>query len=243
MVAPGQRQALVAQPHRRGQGVEDGLEVGGFGADGRLFQPHRRHAAHGAAARDQLAVIGVAHRNLERRAAIRQAVNGAGQRQRIGTLETGLQQLFAAAVGIGLYAIAPPHHQRLAARAQQRIALAHRGLGARAGQTQRAAQLGGDTLFRQRPQARGKGQRDAACRQSAQHHDLSRGSRKVRQGGQGSLGRSHEGAGRSQPYPPNPWSLPVSHFGTAPVNRPAGRRITVESIRYRRDSVPHRYCG
>ena len=147
VITPGDGQALVAQPDRRRQGIENGLVVGCFGGDGRLLQPYRHHAADGAATGDQLAAMGVGHRNLERRAAIREAVNGGGQRQRVGAFEAGLQQVLAAAIGVGPGAVAAPHHQRLAPRAQQGIALADGGLGARAGQAQRAAKAPGDALL------------------------------------------------------------------------------------------------
>ena len=79
MVAPGQRQALVAQPDGNGQCVQDGAVVGALfhGADSRLGDPHRGHAAHGAAARHHLLSMTVMHRQLERGAPVRQAVDGA----------------------------------------------------------------------------------------------------------------------------------------------------------------------
>ena len=151
MVAPGQGEALVAQPDRNGQGVEDGFVFAAFLRHRRLFQPHRGHAAHGAAACRQLAAVIVFHAKLERRAAFGQAIERSGQCQGIWPLEAGLQHLFAAAIGERSGAVAAPDHQRLAARAQERVALPHRRLGLGPYGAQRAAQAAGGALFGQRP--------------------------------------------------------------------------------------------
>jgi len=226
VVAPGDSQGLVAQPDRRRQGIEDGLVVGGLGGDGRLFQPYRHHAAHGAATGNQLAAMRIGHRNLEGGAAIRQAIDRSGQAQRIGPLEAGLQQLLAAAIGIGSRPVPAPDHERFASRAQQGVALAHGGFGAGAGQPQRTAQAAGDALLRQGPEPGGDGQRDAARGQGRQHHDLAgKGGKGI--GGQNRGGErraGHEQADRHQPpYAPAPRFHPVSHFGTSP---PLTRRRT-----------------
>ena len=97
------------------------------------------------------------------------SVKRLGQRQRVGALEAGIQQRIAAAIGEGPAAVAAPHHQGFAPGAQQRIAFAHRGLGARARASEGAAQALGGALFRQGPKRSGDGQRHRARRQGGQH--------------------------------------------------------------------------
>ena len=65
VVAPTERQGLVAQPDRDGQRVQDGAEIGGCCRRRGFFQPNRRHGTDGAAPRRQLASVGIAHRKLE----------------------------------------------------------------------------------------------------------------------------------------------------------------------------------
>ena len=152
VVAPAQCQGLVAQPDREGQRIQDRLELAAlFLRDTWLLQPDGRHAAHGAAARYKAAARRVMHRQLEACAAIRQPVQGGGKRQRIGALQTGLQQLLAAAIGKRPRAVTAPDQKGDAARAQQRVAFAQGGLGLGAHLAQRAAQLARGALFGQCP--------------------------------------------------------------------------------------------
>ena len=70
----------------------------------------------------------------------------------------------------------------------------------------------------------------------------------ARRGGERDLGRGQgrrsgqDQTGRKQPCHSSR-SHAVSHCGTAPVYHSPERRIIVESIRYRRDSGPHRDSG
>jgi hypothetical protein len=101
--------------------------------------------------------MGIPHVDLERCAFVGQGIQRLGQRQRIGALEAGIQQRIAAAIGKGPAAVAAPHHQCLASRAQKRVAFAHRRLGARTGALEGAAHALGAALLGQGPERGGDG--------------------------------------------------------------------------------------
>ena len=162
MIAPGQRQALVAQPDRNGQRIEDGAEIGrgGFDRCGSSSQT----AAMEPTARPRatsLRPLASLHRELEGHAAVGQAVQRRGQGQRVRPLQAGLQQLFAAAIGKGPEPSRPQttSASRPAPRSASRSPSG--ALRAGAGDAQGAAQALGTALFGQRPERGRDGQATA----------------------------------------------------------------------------------
>ena len=169
MIAPGKGQALVAQPDRNRQGIQDGAEIRRGRFNREFFHPDRRHRAHGAAPRHQLAAAGIADRKLECHAAIGQIVQRRGKRQRIRALEAGIDQLLAAAIGEGAGA-ARPQTTRASRPAPRSASRSPTGAtGPRAGDAQAAPQALGAALFGQCPERGGNRQGHGAGRQPAEH--------------------------------------------------------------------------
>jgi len=142
---------LVAQPDRNWQRVQDRLVFAAlFGLGIFFLQPDRRMPPR-ASARRQEPAMAVMHLELERHAAVRQAVERGGERQRIGALEARLQKLVAATIREGSRPSRPHTNKRRAPRpAARRVRPARLGLGAH--HPQRTAQPARGALLRQRPQ-------------------------------------------------------------------------------------------
>ncbi len=162
LVAPLERQRLVAQPDGNGQGIENGFEVRRLRLDRFFFQPDRRHAANGASARGDAALAAIAHRQRERHAIGAQIVE---RLRECGCVRPGkacIEHRVRAAIGERAAAITPPYDEGLAACGDQRIAFADGGAGAGAGFADIAAKAAGRVLFGQRPERHSKGQRNGS---------------------------------------------------------------------------------
>ena len=237
VIAPDQRRRPVAQPHRNGQGVENGAEVDRCrrGRDLRL-DPNRRHAADGTPANADPALRRIDCRQRETCAARAQRIERRRQLGRLRTVEARLQQSLGAAIRIRTGAVASPNNQRFAGCVEQRIAFADGCACARSGKPKRAAQAGGFALFGNRPQAGGDREGDRARDEGCHHHvtfaaiwDGNRGPCRSRR--QSERGQRGTQATLSPVSDPGAWVFVLSHFGTHPGSPliPPKRRITVES--------------
>ncbi len=169
-IGPGELHLPVAQPDGKGQGIEEVLERRGLlpGRDSLLVQPHRRHSAHGPAARNKALGVTVMDRKRESLAAVAELVERLGQRRRVGAFQAGFEHRFAAAIGERSGAVATPDEKCVTAGGDEGVSFAHRGAGARDRRPHGAPEPQSNPVLHDRPEASG----DCKTDRTGDNHDL-----------------------------------------------------------------------